>query len=369
MNKELKNIENGNFKILLIGPLPLIKGGATVLFSQLVDELKLKNNVQIDVIDNSRENIKSIFQNVSKLLLNTFKLIVKAPFYNIVSIHSSTNGTVFFGFVVYLITRFYGKPLVVRQFGGMLDDEYMNMPKIQKKILETVFKSEAVLIETKRLVNFFKNKIPSAKIIWYPNSRPKVEISGINNQNGKKLSAVFIGHVKPSKGVFIIKEAAEKLKSLDLQIDVYGPLMEGVKEDQISNDENVFYKGVLEPNKVLQTLAGYDVLVFPTFYEREGYPGVIIEAYMAGIPVITTNWISIPEIVEDDVSGKLIEPKSALSLANALESLYNNPGKLKELKQRVGVFSKNFSSVIWTDKFLEVCLNIVSEKVDEKLHK
>ncbi|MEO1626915.1 MAG: glycosyltransferase family 4 protein, partial [Bacteroidota bacterium] len=79
------------------------------------------------------------------------------------------------------------------------------------------------------------------------------------------------------------------------------------------------YKGVLSKAEVLPTLREYDVLILPTYYGGEGYPGSIIEAYSLGLPVITTRWKSIPEIVRHGYSGRLIDIQSNEQLLEAMQ--------------------------------------------------
>jgi glycosyltransferase involved in cell wall biosynthesis len=62
----------------------------------------------------------------------------------------------------------------------------------------------------------------------------------------------------------------------------------------------------LEPAEVVPTLRNYDALIFPSYYQGEGHPGVLVEAMMAGLPIITTQFRSIPELVQDGVNGLLM---------------------------------------------------------------
>jgi len=93
----------------------------------------------------------------------------------------------------------------------------------------------------------------------------------------------------------------------------------------------------------LETIQKYDVLILPTFYQGEGYPGVIIEAYSLGLPVITTNWKAIPEIVENRKTGLLIEPRSTAALVDAMKSF--NKYNYKDFSKNARVyFEKTFST-------------------------
>jgi glycosyltransferase involved in cell wall biosynthesis len=131
-------------------------------------------------------------------------------------------------------------------------------------------------------------------------------------------------------------------------------MLEGVTESDFAGIRNLKYCGALKPGDVVSTIEKYDAFLFPSFYDGEGYPGVILEAYMAGVPVITTDWISIPEIVEDGKSGIIIEPKNPQQLAEAMTELINDKEKLTALKKGVIEYRKEFSSVIWTEKFIRL---------------
>jgi glycosyltransferase involved in cell wall biosynthesis len=124
----------------------------------------------------------------------------------------------------------------------------------------------------------------------------------------------------------------------------------------------VCYKGVLTSDQVYKELFNYDALILPTFYEGEGYPGVIIEAYSHGIPVIATRWRSIPEIVTDE-TGILIPTHSAEALGQAINLLHTDNALYMSLKR--GALSKRteFSDSYWTDRFVEWCEKLIYDGV------
>ena len=59
--------------------------------------------------------------------------------------------------------------------------------------------------------------------------------------------------------------------------------------------------------------------MLPTKWITEGYPGVIIEAYNVGIPVVATPMGAIPEIVQDGVTGFLTPVGDAHMLAQTIK--------------------------------------------------
>jgi glycosyltransferase involved in cell wall biosynthesis len=61
-----------------------------------------------------------------------------------------------------------------------------------------------------------------------------------------------------------------------------------------------------------------DLLVFPTYYEAESYPLVLVEAMAYGLDIITTTWRNIPELLPAEYPG-LVSPRNPAGIADALE--------------------------------------------------
>jgi len=88
--------------------------------------------------------------------------------------------------------------------------------------------------------------------------------------------------------------------------------------------------------EVVRLLSECDVFALPSVMaangEREGIPVSLMEAMAMEIPVVSTRLSGIPELVEDGVSGILVEPGDAGALAEALEKLSRDP----DLRARLG---------------------------------
>lgn len=84
-------------------------------------------------------------------------------------------------------------------------------------------------------------------------------------------------------------------------------------------------------------LKAFDLFVLPSRTESLGY--VIIEAGMAGLPVVATTVGGIPEIVDDQLNGILVPPYDASDLAEALNEMIASPNTraryAEALKQKV----------------------------------
>ena len=76
----------------------------------------------------------------------------------------------------------------------------------------------------------------------------------------------------------------------------------------------VHYGGLVPFYKSVEVLKNYFALLFPTYYEGEGFAGTLIDALAAGVPVIASDWRYNPEIVEDGMTGKIHKTQNELSL-------------------------------------------------------
>jgi len=70
-------------------------------------------------------------------------------------------------------------------------------------------------------------------------------------------------------------------------------------------------------------LPGAALLVHPTRY-REGVPRVVLEAGACGVPVVATRGPGASDVIEDGVTGRLVDPEDADALAEAVVSLLDD---------------------------------------------
>ena len=174
---------------------------------------------------------------------------------------------------------------------------------------------------------------------------------------------MFAGHVKPTKGIHELIAAGERLGE-DCTVDVYGQFFPGCSSQDFEGLHRVRYCGVLAPKAVIPTMRDHEVLVLPTYFPGEGYPGVVIEAFFAGIPVICTDWMSIPEIV-DETRGILIPPRDSDALFEAMSRLAEDPAAYARLRNGARRARTIFSADAWADYFVMVCHRLAEGAVEE----
>lgn len=94
--------------------------------------------------------------------------------------------------------------------------------------------------------------------------------------------------------------------------------------------------GPVGPAALLDEYRRAGVLCMPSRLlpnDRDGIPNVLVEAMAAGAPVVATNVSGIPELVEDEVNGLLVEPDDPEALAEALIRLHEDKPLARRLTE------------------------------------
>ena len=140
------------------------------------------------------------------------------------------------------------------------------------------------------------------------------------------LDVVFCSRICPEKGILYAIDAFKDLPKT-YHLHIYGPTHNFEINDHIKHGNNITYHGEIVSSRVPLVMAKHDVFLFPTFFEGEGFPGVILDAFYAGIPVIASDWKYNAELVTSDV-GVLIPIKSSESITEALKLMSSDTSNL-----------------------------------------
>ena len=147
------------------------------------------------------------------------------------------------------------------------------------------------------------------------------------------LRCVYFSRIIPEKGVDIIISAIKQLNNPSISVDFYGAMNEPYTEELFCalKEWNIHYKGFLNLKEAdaYEILSCYDVMLFPTYFKGEGFPGVLIDAFMAGLPVIATDFHINGEVVVDGYNGLLIRPKDVHGLAAAINTMNDKSIRVK----------------------------------------
>lgn len=180
--------------------------------------------------------------------------------------------------------------------------------------------------------------VPEGKIRVVYEGRPeeksevrsrKSQVEGRERGIGKPY-LLFIGRIEERKNVRRIVEAFDILKErhgIPHALVLAGKSGYGYTDVKNAIRASAYGRDIIEQGYVSEKekftlLRGADIFVFPSLYEGFGLP--VVEAQEAGIPVVTSNRSSLPEIGGD--GALYADPKSSLEIANRIRDLLSDKG-------------------------------------------
>lgn len=142
---------------------------------------------------------------------------------------------------------------------------------------------------------------------------------------------LYIGAIEPRKNVDTLLDAwadSNLRRDFDLVIaGASGWSSEKTMARLASRPSGVRYLGYVPEDELPGLTAGAMAFVYPSLYEGFGLP--VAQAMAAGVPVITSNASSLPEIAGE--GALLVDPRSADEIRSALEKLLTSPSLQQQL--------------------------------------
>jgi len=149
-----------------------------------------------------------------------------------------------------------------------------------------------------------------------------------------EINIVFYGRLEIRKGVLEIAKAIPVLLKRHPQLNFYfygqpanspkhGFNMQQYLEKKLSKYlSNVFFKGAFQATNLVEVLCQGDIFIFPSRFDSFGI--ACCEAMAAGKAVIGSRSGGMAEIIEDGISGLLVDPNNATQIVDKISLLVKN---------------------------------------------
>jgi len=180
------------------------------------------------------------------------------------------------------------------------------------------------------------------------------------SKNTKKPYILFIGRLEQKKNIIGMIKAYGLLrneKEIKHQFVLagspgfgYDKILAEINKLPAKIKKDIILPGYVSEEKYIELLKNADILFFCTFFEGFGLPP--LEAMAAGVPVVTSNRTSIPEICGK--AALLVDPDKPFDMAVALSKVINNDGLKKALISKGLARATLFSWRKTAEKTLEV---------------
>ena len=241
-------------------------------------------------------------------ILNTIKIFFHGLFlknkYDYIIISKDPHGANIIHIILKIVGCSFDK-VVYFEIGPFLFDRIKN-GTIKKEIF---MYDRIIVVETDSMKRELES-LGFTNIDVFPNFKPIIEINFVEKQYPKKvLDLVFLSRIEEAKGIYDLIEVLSEVNGNGLlfRLDIYGRIQSIKDEDKIKQylDKNPFirYCGKMDVDNQhsYEILSQYDLHVFPTKYS-EGFPGSIIDFFIAGVPTFSSSFARANEILSTDDS-------------------------------------------------------------------
>lgn len=199
-------------------------------------------------------------------------------------------------------------------------------------------------------------------------NRPAIDIVKFGFRTLKipidKTIVISTGRLEYVKGFVFALLGIQQLvqKGIDLEYRIVG----GGKDEEylrfliqrLGLENHVSLLGPLSPEKVRLELLQADIYLSSSL--SEGISNAVLEAMAIGLPVVSTNVGGMPEVIQTEITGLLVEPYEPDQIARAIKRLVEEPdmkdGCIKNARERiesefgferlVQVFDQNYQSLV-----------------------
>lgn len=321
-------------KICVIGcfadSLDLLNGQTVktkIVYKEMTNKFGQNNVIKIDTYGSVKTLVKSPII-VLNALINSQNIIILP----------AENGLRVIAPLLICFNKFFKRNIYYDVIGGWLPDflKNRNWLNIYLKQLKCIF------VETNSMKGRLSNLgYDNIKVI--PNCKDLniLDVKSIKYTISNPIKLCTFSRVMKEKGieeaVQAVNEINSKYDGVYTELDIYGQI-EKSQTEWFENLQTMFpkyirYKGMVPFTQSTKVLREYDALLFPTYYEGEGFAGTIIDAYAAGVPVIASDWKYNKEIIKKGITGEIIKAHSISELENAIVLISKDVKKWNVMKE------------------------------------
>ena len=232
------------------------------------------------------------------------------------------------GPVAWVLRFLRGVPFIVSLRGGDVPGfewapEARRYHRLTAPVLRWIWRrAHAVVANSAGLRDLAQQSTPELPIQVIPNGVALPEHRPIS-PSPSSPHLLTMGRLTQQKGIDVLFRAMTRLHDLDFTLDIAGDgpdrlLLENMARD-LGLAERVRFLGWVPRERIPQTFA--DASVFVLASRIEGMPNVVLEAMAHARPVICTRVFGAEELVDNGMTGILVDIENEAQLAEALRAL------------------------------------------------
>jgi glycosyltransferase involved in cell wall biosynthesis len=259
-------------------------------------------------------------------------------------VHHITLKPVIYGSIIAKLLKIKGVVNAISGLGYNFTKERLGfVSKVMLQFMRYGFKSERVSLIFQNQDDF--QELSKLNVVSKRNKIFFIKGSGVDLNAFKtdcfpdfeKIKILLPIRMLWDKGVRELYDASDILKAN--YIDKIEFILAGIADEENKAgvpasffkqwEDGVYVKWIGFQKDMYNVYKNSHIVILPSY--REGMPKTLLEGCAMGRAIITTNSIGCKECVDEGINGLKVPVKDAQSLANAIETLVNNPSRIIEM--------------------------------------
>lgn len=343
------------YNVLMVGVDKTSIGGMLTVAKHFLDDKKYLDAVNVYYVGTATRKSPLIKMLYFMVKIPWIIAILCTKKIDIVHVHMAEKTSVYRKGLVMRIARLFRCKIICQMHAGPFMEWYRQLsPSKQKHIKKIINIPDRMLVLGNYWLEQMKEIVNPSKLGVLYNGVIIPEENNYDAAIAKDIS--FFGHLKTTKGIYDFLDAISIIKNdlpIDTKINLCGISDEfDIEKELIKRelDKIVLYHGWVVGEKKRDIISRTAISVLPTYVE--GLSMTVLEGMAMGIPVVTTNITTMPEIIDEIV--EMIDPGNANALANAMLTLMCSEQKRKEISDKE---YKRVRDVFSVERMIEITLN------------
>ena len=255
--------------------------------------------------------------------------VIKSEIPDLCYVTPNAKGGAFYkDFLIVMMLKAMGKKVIIHYHNKGVSTRHNKF--VDNFLYRLFFKNLKVILLADTLYDDIRKYVNKKDVYICPNGIPAT--TKLKRKKHDGFNILFLSNMMREKGVYDLIDACKILKDKNIKfhchfVGKWSDITEKTFNERINALELQKYVNAYgakygeEKKEFFQTA---DVFVFPTFYNNECFPLVLLEAMEQGIPCISCNEGGISDIVDDGQTGFIIPKNQPAVLSEKLELLINN---------------------------------------------
>jgi glycosyltransferase involved in cell wall biosynthesis len=346
-------------RVIFVGAVPPPYMGPTlatevILHSALRERFEL---IHLDISDHrpldtlGAIDVQNVYLALKSYVVMLMMLVRHWPDLVYIPISQSTLGYVKDSGLI-LLAKLFRRPVLCHLRGGFFREWLSTASGLTRWYVRAVHsRVNGQIVLGNKLRDLFADLLPARRIHVVPNGK---DIRyGEKTTGSGRIRLLYLANMVRSKGILDVLHAALIIARdcPDAEFVFCGAWEDASVRKEIEDFRTahpelpIDWKGPLGGQQKSALINSSHIFLFPTYYDFEGHPWVIIEAMAAGLPIISTDQGAITESVIDGVNGYIVEKRNPAMLAELAIRLVRNPA----LRESMGQASLR----LYNDQFTE----------------